>query len=128
MRGHACVNNPLSSLSLHLVLPRRQLAPLPALSSSSQRTIVILRLPHGHYAGNSSPTFALSHIPRVLIYLLARRTQHYVWAGGHFILLISALRYILAWAFFKTPSLWWYKGSPLGFAEIPRHGLIMTCT
>jgi hypothetical protein len=37
--------------------------------------------------------------------------QHYVWAGGHFILLISALRYILAWAFFKTASLWWYKGS-----------------
>jgi hypothetical protein len=36
--------------------------------------------------------------------------QHYVWAGGHFILLISALRYIFAWAFFKTVSLWWYKG------------------
>lgn len=37
--------------------------------------------------------------------------QHYVWAGGHFILLICALRYIFAWAFFKTASLWWYKGS-----------------
>jgi hypothetical protein len=37
--------------------------------------------------------------------------QHYVWAGGHFILLICALRYILAWSFFKTASLWWYKGS-----------------
>lgn len=37
--------------------------------------------------------------------------QHYVWAGGHFILLICALRYIFAWSFFKTASLWWYKGS-----------------
>jgi len=41
-------------------------------------------------------------------------TQHYVWAGGHFILLISAMRYILAWAAFKTPSLWWYKASFVG--------------
>ncbi|KAI0252620.1 hypothetical protein BJV78DRAFT_1199954 [Lactifluus subvellereus] len=41
-------------------------------------------------------------------------TQHYVWAGGHFILLISALRYILAWATFKTPSTWWYMASYIG--------------
>ncbi|KAI0307570.1 hypothetical protein B0F90DRAFT_1664656 [Multifurca ochricompacta] len=41
-------------------------------------------------------------------------TQHYVWAGGHIILLISALRYILAWATFKTPSSWWYKASYVG--------------
>ncbi|KAH9005988.1 hypothetical protein EDB86DRAFT_2877484 [Lactarius hatsudake] len=41
-------------------------------------------------------------------------TQHYVWAGGHIILLISALRYILAWAAFKAPSPWWYKASYAG--------------
>ncbi|KAA1468579.1 hypothetical protein DENSPDRAFT_833927 [Dentipellis sp. KUC8613] len=40
--------------------------------------------------------------------------QHYVWAAGHFILLISALRYILAWAMFRTPSLWWYKAAFTG--------------
>ncbi|KAI0321668.1 hypothetical protein OF83DRAFT_208080 [Amylostereum chailletii] len=40
--------------------------------------------------------------------------QHYIWAGGHFILLISALRYILAWAMFKSPSSWWYKASFTG--------------
>ncbi|KAI9512358.1 hypothetical protein F5148DRAFT_1164320 [Russula earlei] len=41
-------------------------------------------------------------------------TQHYVWAGGHFTLLVSALRYILAWALFKTPSSLWYKASFVG--------------
>jgi len=41
-------------------------------------------------------------------------TQHYIWAGGHFILLIAALRYILAWTFFKTPSLLGYKASFVG--------------
>jgi len=70
---------------------------------------------------------SLSHTTCAYLLLLALCPQHYVWAGGHFVLLISALRYILAWAFFKTPSLWWYKGSPLSFAEILRHGLIMTC-
>jgi len=40
--------------------------------------------------------------------------QHYVWAAGHFILLISAMRYILAWAMFKSPSPWWYKASYTG--------------
>jgi len=43
-------------------------------------------------------------------------TQHYVWAGGHFVLLICALRYIFAWAFFKTASLWWYKAGYVGAA------------
>ena len=35
--------------------------------------------------------------------------QHYMWAGGHFILLISALRYLLATVLFRGPSPWWYK-------------------
>ncbi|KAH9964468.1 hypothetical protein BC827DRAFT_1187328 [Russula dissimulans] len=41
-------------------------------------------------------------------------TQHFIWAGGHFILLACALRYVLAWIAFKTPSLWWYKASFVG--------------
>ena len=32
--------------------------------------------------------------------------QHYMWAGGHFILLISALRYLLATVLFRGPSPW----------------------
>lgn len=36
--------------------------------------------------------------------------QHYLWAGGHFILLISALRYFLAIVTLKAISPWWYKG------------------
>jgi hypothetical protein len=60
------------SRRFRFILPRRQLPPLPALSSSSQRTIVNLGLPHGYYAGKSPPTFALSHIPRVLICFFSR--------------------------------------------------------
>ncbi|KAK7058274.1 ATP-dependent RNA helicase [Paramarasmius palmivorus] len=41
-------------------------------------------------------------------------TQHYIWASGHFILLISALRYFLAWVTFKTVSAWWYKACYTG--------------
>ncbi|KIJ68734.1 hypothetical protein HYDPIDRAFT_81645 [Hydnomerulius pinastri MD-312] len=40
--------------------------------------------------------------------------QHYLWAGGHFLLLLSALRYFIAWFTFKTISTWWYKASFLG--------------
>ncbi|KAH9937467.1 uncharacterized protein B0H18DRAFT_970775 [Fomitopsis serialis] len=36
-------------------------------------------------------------------------TQHYMWAAGHFILLVSALRYLLATVLFRGPSSWWYK-------------------
>ncbi|KAF8922303.1 hypothetical protein CPB85DRAFT_1555688 [Mucidula mucida] len=36
-------------------------------------------------------------------------TQHYLWASGHFILLLSAFRYFLAWITFKSVSAWWYK-------------------
>jgi hypothetical protein len=41
-------------------------------------------------------------------------SQHYVWASGHFLLLVSALRYFLAWVTFKTVSTWWYKASFTG--------------
>jgi len=41
-------------------------------------------------------------------------TQHYLWAGGHFILLASSFRYLLAWALFRGPSPWWYKTSFFG--------------
>ncbi|KAI0343920.1 hypothetical protein BDW22DRAFT_1427588 [Trametopsis cervina] len=41
-------------------------------------------------------------------------TQHYLWAGGHFILLVSSIKYLLAWALFRAPSAWWYKTSFLG--------------
>ncbi|KAG2075217.1 hypothetical protein BDR04DRAFT_1126488 [Suillus decipiens] len=41
-------------------------------------------------------------------------TQHYLWAGGHFLLLLSGFRYLLAWIMFKSVSSWWYKASFLG--------------
>ncbi|THH08686.1 hypothetical protein EW146_g8914 [Bondarzewia mesenterica] len=44
--------------------------------------------------------------------------QHYVWAAGHFVLLISAVRYILSWALFRGPSTWWYTGGYYAIAEL----------
>ncbi|KAG1828733.1 hypothetical protein EV424DRAFT_1385106 [Suillus variegatus] len=41
-------------------------------------------------------------------------TPHYLWAGGHFLLLLSGFRYLLAWIMFKSVSSWWYKASFLG--------------
>ncbi|KDR84778.1 hypothetical protein GALMADRAFT_233127 [Galerina marginata CBS 339.88] len=41
-------------------------------------------------------------------------TQHYLWASGHFLLLLSSLRYFLAWVTFKSVSVWWYKASFTG--------------
>ncbi|KAJ7139907.1 hypothetical protein C8R44DRAFT_868003 [Mycena epipterygia] len=41
-------------------------------------------------------------------------TQHYLWASGHFLLLLSSLRYFLAWVMFKSVSSWWYKASFTG--------------
>ncbi|KAG5648173.1 hypothetical protein DXG03_006128 [Asterophora parasitica] len=41
-------------------------------------------------------------------------TQHYLWASGHFLLLVSALRYFVAWITFKSVSAWWYKASFTG--------------
>jgi hypothetical protein len=63
---------------------------------------------HGNYAGLTPPS------PATL--LLLTPYQHYLWASGHFLLLLSSLRYILAWATLKSVSAWWYKGpllSPL---------------
>jgi len=45
--------------------------------------------------------------------LTPRLLQHYLWAGGHFVLLISALRYFLATITLKAVSSWWYKGLSL---------------
>ncbi|KNZ71462.1 UPF0121 membrane protein, partial [Termitomyces sp. J132] len=39
---------------------------------------------------------------------------HYLWASGHFLLLVSALRYFIAWITFKSVSAWWYKASFTG--------------
>ncbi|KAF8640783.1 hypothetical protein AX17_000432 [Amanita inopinata Kibby_2008] len=41
-------------------------------------------------------------------------TQHYLWASGHFLLLVSAFRYFLASVTFRTASAWWYKASFFG--------------
>jgi len=41
-------------------------------------------------------------------------TQHYLWASGHFLLLLASLRYFLAWVTFKSVSVWWYKASFTG--------------
>jgi len=41
-------------------------------------------------------------------------TQHYLWAGGHFLLLVAALRYFIACITLTTISAWWYKVSFLG--------------
>ncbi|KAI0803072.1 hypothetical protein BC629DRAFT_1580985 [Irpex lacteus] len=40
--------------------------------------------------------------------------QHYLWAGGHFILLVSSLKYLTSSLLFRGPSPWWYKTSFLG--------------
>jgi len=41
-------------------------------------------------------------------------TQHYLWAAGHFILLLSSLRYFLPSLLLRSPSVWWYKTSYTG--------------
>jgi len=41
-------------------------------------------------------------------------TQHYLWASGHFLLLLSSLRYLLARATLQNVSPWWYKASFTG--------------
>ncbi|GAW09286.1 hypothetical protein F5879DRAFT_940014 [Lentinula edodes] len=54
-------------------------------------------------------------------------TQHYLWASGHFILLLSALRYFFAYATFKTVSPIWYKacytGALLSYAIVCQKSL-----
>ncbi|KAI0336052.1 hypothetical protein GY45DRAFT_1366153 [Cubamyces sp. BRFM 1775] len=41
-------------------------------------------------------------------------TQHYMWAAGHFILLVCSFKFFLAKVLFQDPSSWWYKTSFLG--------------
>ncbi|KAH7883887.1 hypothetical protein F5I97DRAFT_1896518 [Phlebopus sp. FC_14] len=41
-------------------------------------------------------------------------SQHYLWAGGHLLLLTAALRYFIASFTLKTISAWWYRASFLG--------------
>ncbi|KAF8591986.1 hypothetical protein K439DRAFT_1626484 [Ramaria rubella] len=42
-------------------------------------------------------------------------TQHYLWASGHFVLLLSAVRYLIAYVTFKsTAYAWWYNASFFG--------------
>lgn len=40
--------------------------------------------------------------------------QHYIWASGHFILLASAFRILVASILLKTISTWWYRASFTG--------------
>ncbi|KAJ3998489.1 hypothetical protein F5050DRAFT_1567113 [Lentinula boryana] len=53
--------------------------------------------------------------------------QHYLWASGHFILLLSALRYFFAYATFKSVSPIWYKacytGALLSYAIVCQKSL-----
>ena len=41
-------------------------------------------------------------------------TQHYLWAGGHFILLLASFKIFLSTVTFGSPSAWWYKLSLVG--------------
>ncbi|TFK57447.1 hypothetical protein OE88DRAFT_1730813 [Heliocybe sulcata] len=41
-------------------------------------------------------------------------TQHYVWAGGHFVLLLAAVKCILSFVMFRGASPWWYRTGFLG--------------
>ncbi|KAL0950870.1 hypothetical protein HGRIS_007629 [Hohenbuehelia grisea] len=41
-------------------------------------------------------------------------SQHYVWAAGHFILLVASLRYIISTVLLGSVSAWWYKASFTG--------------
>ncbi|EAU93190.2 hypothetical protein CC1G_10258 [Coprinopsis cinerea okayama7 len=54
-------------------------------------------------------------------------TQHYLWAGGHFVLLLSALKIFLSSVTFGSPSTWWYKlsftGALLSYAIVCQKSL-----
>lgn len=41
-------------------------------------------------------------------------TQHYLWAAGHFLLLLAFVRHVFAWFSFRSAPTWWYKTSYLG--------------
>jgi len=40
--------------------------------------------------------------------------QHYIWASGHFLLLLASLRYVFAVLTLKAASAFWYKASYIG--------------
>ncbi|KIY51345.1 hypothetical protein FISHEDRAFT_70982 [Fistulina hepatica ATCC 64428] len=54
-------------------------------------------------------------------------TQHYIWASGHFVLLLSAFRYLVARLLFRSVSDWWYKaaffGALVSYAIVCQKGL-----
>ncbi|KAJ3561025.1 hypothetical protein NP233_g10452 [Leucocoprinus birnbaumii] len=50
----------------------------------------------------------------VRLFIPSVSTQHYLWASGHFILLIASIRYFIAWLIFKAISAWWFKASFTG--------------
>lgn len=41
---------------------------------------------------------------------MASPYPHYAWAGGHILLLLAAIRYLLSWITFKSVAyVFWYK-------------------
>lgn len=68
----------------------------------------VLSTSNGDNAGQPAPLFIEG------IHFGRKRTdpisvQHYLWAAGHFVLLVSSLRYFLASITFRGVSAWWYK-------------------
>ncbi|KAI0961273.1 hypothetical protein AcW1_000399 [Taiwanofungus camphoratus] len=73
----------------------------------------VLSTSNGDNAGQPAPLFIEG------IHFGRKRTdpisvQHYLWAAGHFVLLVSSLRYFLASITFRGVSAWWYKTSFTG--------------
>lgn len=63
---------------------------------------------NGHHAGQ----WVLAHVRRDFgahSLILSGGGQHYLWASGHFILLVCSLRFFLSKLMFGSPSPWWYK-------------------
>lgn len=47
---------------------------------------------------------------------MSTNMQHYYWAGGHGLMFVTGMRYLLAWVLFKSTGLgYWYKGTSLIF-------------
>ena len=44
--------------------------------------------------------------------------QHYLWAAGHFLLLLCSLRFFLAKLMFRAVSAFWYKGASVSFLGV----------
>ncbi|CCA69298.1 hypothetical protein PIIN_03197 [Serendipita indica DSM 11827] len=46
---------------------------------------------------------------------MSSNMQHYYWAGGHGLMFFAGLRYLAAWAVFKSSGLtWWYRAAFAG--------------